>query len=105
MRRSKGEGKSRRRAAALRDATRERSPSLDLSRRLALRPAEAARALGLSERTLRANLRELPHVRVRGCVLLPVDGLRAWLGERAKAEQRRVDAAVEEGLRFLGMDD
>ncbi len=50
-----------------------KSSEFGLSNRLALRPAEAAQALGIGERTLRQILPELPHVRVGGVVLLPVD--------------------------------
>ena len=57
----------------------------ELADRLALRPREAAQMLGISERLLRTVLPELPHVRVGGAVLLPVDGLREWLTEEAKA--------------------
>jgi excisionase family DNA binding protein len=66
--------------------------------RLALRPKEAAEALGLSERKLRELLPELPHVRIGGAVLLPVDGLREWLRKEAKAEQNRVEREVQEIL-------
>ncbi len=60
---------------------------LDLATRLALRPAEAAQALGIGERTLRQILPELPHVRFGGVVLLPVERLlRGRLEERAKTE-------------------
>ena len=55
-----------------------------LSARLALRLAEAAKALGIGERTLRQILPELPHVRLGGVVLLPVDGLQAWHRERSQ---------------------
>ena len=72
--------------------------AVSLADRLALRPAEAAQALGIGERTLRQILPELPHVRVGGAVLLPVEGLRAWLRERAEAEQGRVEKAVDEIL-------
>ncbi len=51
--------------------------------RLALRPKEAAEALGIGERTLRQILPELPHVRIGGAVLLPGDGLRER-GERCR---------------------
>ncbi len=74
------------------------SSPVQLSERLALRPAEAAQALGIGERTLRQILPELPHVRVGGAVLLPVEGLRAWLRERAEAEPGRVEKAVDEIL-------
>ena len=73
-------------------------PRLD---RLALRPREAAEALGLSERKLRELLPELPHIRVGGAVLLPVEGLRAWLREQAEAEQGRVEKVAEEILRAV----
>jgi excisionase family DNA binding protein len=66
--------------------------------RLALRPKEAAVALGISERTLRGLLPQLPHVRVGGVVLLPVDALKDWLRERAAEGSSRVDRAVVEML-------
>ncbi len=46
---------------------------IELATRLALRPREAAEALGLSERKLRELLPELPPVRRGGIVLFPVD--------------------------------
>ncbi len=66
-----------------------------LADRLALRPREAAKALGLSERAFRALLPRLPHVRAGGAVLVPVEALRRWLEEQAKAEREAL-AAVEE---------
>ena len=69
-----------------------------LANRLALRPREAAQALGLSERKLREVLPQLPHVRVGGAVLLPVEALRTWLEQQAKVEPGRVDAVVKEIL-------
>jgi len=81
---------------------RERPPLDDLAGRLALRPAEAARVLGVSERTLRTLLPRLPHVRLDRCVLLPVDALRRWLDEQAKAravEAERDAAAILAALR------
>ena len=78
---------------------------LDLASRLALRPAEAAHALGIGERTLRQILPELPHVRVGGAILLPVEALRRWLEERAKAEQGRAEKVVEEVLRAVGSNE
>jgi excisionase family DNA binding protein len=74
----------------------------DLSSRLALRPKEAAQALGVSERTLRQILPELPHVRVGGAVLLPVEGLRAWLQDEAKAEKARAELIADEILDSMG---
>ena len=75
-----------------------KSREIDLTNRLALRPKEAALALGLSERTLRQILPELPHIRVGGAVLLPVEGLQAWLREQSRAERGRVDETVKEIL-------
>jgi excisionase family DNA binding protein len=76
-------------------------PVVRLDERLALRPEEAARVLGVSERTLRSWLPELPHVRRGGVVLIPVDPLREWLQEQARAGRSRIDAAVEDALRSL----
>jgi len=51
---------------------------------LALRPREAAKALGISERTLWTLTRagEIPHVRLGRAVLYSIDALRAWLAAR-----------------------
>ena len=69
--------------------------------RLALRPKEAAEALGISERTLRQILPELPHFRVGGVVLLPVEELKAWLREQASAEGSRAEALVGQILETI----
>ncbi|HME73971.1 MAG TPA: helix-turn-helix domain-containing protein [Myxococcota bacterium] len=69
-----------------------------LDERLALRPAEAARALGIGERTLRQLLPTLPHVRAGGSVLLPVEGLRRWLDEQAKSEKAAANAVADQIL-------
>jgi excisionase family DNA binding protein len=66
--------------------------------RLALRPKEAAKALGLSERKLRELLPELPAVRRGGVILIPVAGLQEWLRDESKAEGDRVEKAVVETL-------
>ena len=79
----------------------DRNHQLRLADRLALRPREAAEALGIGERTLRQILPELPHVRVGGAVLLPVDALRAWLSDQAKTEQGRVEKVTEEILQAI----
>ena len=50
--------------------------AIRLDCRLALRPREAAAALGLSERAFRAMLPSIPHYRERGAVLIPPDLLR-----------------------------
>lgn len=56
--------------------------------RLALRPKEAAAALGISERMLwtmtKAN--EVPHVRFGRAVVYPVAKLETWLAEKIGAE-------------------
>ena len=51
--------------------------------RLALRPAEAARALGIGERTLRKWMRDLglPYARLDGVVLIPRARLEKWIEE------------------------
>ena len=55
--------------------------------RLALRPREAAAALGVSARTLWAwtAAKEIPHVRRGKTVLYPVSSLVVWLEEQIKA--------------------
>ena len=82
--------------AARSEKGRARTEPLDLTTRLSLRPKEAAAALGISERKLREVLPQLPHLRVGGAVLLPVDALQAWLREQAKVEQGRVERVVGE---------
>ena len=77
------------------------TPPLQLDGRLALRPVEAAAALGISERKLRDLLPRLPHVRLDGGVVLPVDQLRKWLADRAETQRSRVDTGVEEILADL----
>lgn len=55
---------------------------------LALRPREAAKALGISERmlwSLTAPRGTIQSVRVGSCVLYPVTGLQAWLDRQAQA--------------------
>ncbi len=79
-------------------------PRAELTDRLALRPAEVARALGLSERTIRQILPQLPHLRVGGAVLVPVEGLREWLRTQSRIEGSTVDRAVQEVLASLEKD-
>ena len=74
---------------------------LDLRGRLALRPVEAAEALGISERRLRSLLPQLPHVREGGVVLLPVEGLRRWLEERAKVGDDHANSVARQMLEDL----
>ena len=75
--------------------------ALDLQSRLALRPKEAAAALGVSERKLRQMLPDLPHVHECGVVLIPVDLLREWLRERVEAEQAKEKVAVQKVIQQL----
>jgi excisionase family DNA binding protein len=58
---------------------------------LALRPREAARALGIGTRLLwqLTNTGEIPHLRLGRAVVYPVDSLRAWLAEQAEKGGRR----------------
>jgi len=57
--------------------------TVELVRRLAYRPAEAAQALGVGESKLAAMLREgLPHVRFGGVILIPVDAAASSAGRR-----------------------
>jgi excisionase family DNA binding protein len=58
-----------------------------LSERVSLGVREAAAALGVSEGLVRKCLPELPHIHLGERVLIPVDELKRWLRERARAEQ------------------
>ena len=53
---------------------------------LAMRPREAAKALGISERLLWewTNRGIVPHIRLGKAILYPVDSLREWLKHEAK---------------------
>jgi hypothetical protein len=53
--------------------------------RLALRPKDAARALGIGERLLwsKTNAGDIPHVRIGRAVVYPIDLLREWLARHA----------------------
>ena len=59
--------------------------------KLALRPREAASALGISERLLWSitNRGEIPHVKLGRVTLYPVDVLRDWLDAKAAKGQVR----------------
>ena len=59
----------------------------DLARRLALRPAELAQALGCSERLIRGQLHRIPHVRIGRALLFPIDCIRAWLVSQVKLDR------------------
>ena len=71
------------------------------SERLALGVREAATALGVSEGLVRKCLPELPHIHLGERVLIPVDELKRWLRERARAEQdasRRASKHILEAM-------
>jgi predicted DNA-binding transcriptional regulator AlpA len=53
---------------------------------LAMRPREAAKALGISQRLLweQTNQGMVPHVRLGKAILYPVDSLRDWLQRQAQ---------------------
>jgi excisionase family DNA binding protein len=72
--------------------------------RLALTIPEAASALGISERHLRTMLSELPHCRIGGRVVLPVDALHEWLRRQAQAEQQGAEAVAREIAESLAGD-
>jgi hypothetical protein len=62
---------------------------------LSLRPREAARAIGVSERTLWTWSRQPggpPFLRRGTAMLYPVDGLRAWLAAEAQAQAAQQQA-------------
>ena len=63
--------------------------------------SEAARALGISERTLRKMLPGLPHVHLGGAVVLPVVLLEEWLRSQAQSEKSRAEGDVEDILDAL----
>ena len=64
---------------------------LTTAKRLALRPKEAAQALGISERLLwaKTNCGEIPHCRIGRAIVYPVDLLREWLAQQAKGGDSR----------------
>ncbi len=53
--------------------------------RLAMRPREAAEALGIGERLLWSltNRGEIPHLRLGKAILYPIETLQAWLDHQA----------------------
>lgn len=63
--------------------------------KLALRPREAAEALGISERTLFSMTKagEIPHVKRQKMVLYPVAELQQWLSEQVSKPDREGGAA------------
>ena len=72
--------------------------------RLALTIKESAAALGISERTLRDLLPEIPHTHLGRRVVIPVEQLREWLHSRARAEEMGSNRVAEEILAALNAD-
>lgn len=66
---------------------------------LALRPKDAAEALGISERLLLDWTHEygVPHVRLGRVLLYPVEDLREWLRLRARVEHQSFGLASCDG--------
>lgn len=60
---------------------------------LGLRPKEAARAIGVSDRKLWEITADrdsgIPHVRFGGCIVYPARALADWLDEQARKAVRR----------------
>jgi excisionase family DNA binding protein len=57
---------------------------------VSLRPREAAKAIGISERLLAqwTKARIVPHLRIGRTVLYPLDSLRSWLAQQIEAQQK-----------------
>jgi len=72
--------------------------------RLALTIKEAADAIGISERTLRDLLPEIPHTRLHRRVVIPLEPLREWLHSRARAEEMGSKRVAEDILAALNGD-
>jgi excisionase family DNA binding protein len=70
--------------------------------RLALRPKEAADALGVSDRTLRSWMRNdgLPYFQIDRGILIPVAGLKQWMAHQL-TQRTATDDLVDEILKDL----
>ena len=76
----------------------------DLRTRVTLTVPECASALGISERTLRANLPGLPTVRIGTRVLIPVRALEQWILERIELKGNGVvNPLVEQISKEMGL--
>ena len=66
-------------------AARDGQENTGTTARLALRPREAARALGIGERLLwsMTNRGEIPHLRLGRAIVYPVAELERWLAKQA----------------------
>ena len=65
---------------------------------LAMRPREAAKALGISERLLWewTDRGVVPHVRLGKAILYPVDALREWLKKEAESKAKENEEELSE---------
>lgn len=81
--------------------TRARDQLPHLSQRIALTVTEAADAVGVSERHLRAHLSDIPYVRLGDRVLIPIRPLEEWLAREATEEKVRTDDIAGEILKDL----
>lgn len=72
-------------------ATTDAADNRDATPRLALRPKDAAAALGIGGRLLWSwtNQKRIPHVRIGKAVLYPLAELERWLAEQAAKGARR----------------
>jgi len=79
-----------------------KAPPHDLSTRLALRPAECADSLGITEKTLRKWMRDegLPFFRMHRGIFIPRSQLETWMTQRLES-QRTTDQLAQEILRDL----
>lgn len=73
----------------------DKPTQIDLANRITLRKNEAAEALGISERTLvdLTKRNEVPHIKLAGAVLYPVQALIQWANQAASD---RLDQLAEE---------
>jgi hypothetical protein len=72
-----------------------------LANRLGLSISEAASVIGVAEGSLRSVLNEIPHFHVGRRVVIPVEGLKAWMMDESQREKSRVDNAASEILKSL----
>ena len=78
---------------------------VQLSTRLGLTVAEAAAAVGVSERHFRAMLPEIPHTHLGKRVVIHVRSFDEWLGKRTEQDFNAVDKIVAEVLNKLDADE
>ncbi|MBW2422400.1 MAG: helix-turn-helix domain-containing protein [Deltaproteobacteria bacterium] len=75
----------------------EKASAPDLRTRLALRPKEAAGALGICDRTLRQWMQEeqLPYFQVGRSIFIPILELERWMANRMESRRDALDLAGE----------